>query len=80
MHILNINNNKDLIDRYRNAVNFIFDRFTQRQLDTFYNSPKFTITSIYKTIKKILYDNYLYDFDDSGFGIWIALCSLGAHI
>jgi predicted acylesterase/phospholipase RssA len=68
-----INNNTDLINRYKNSINFILERFTQRPLDTFYNSPKFTISGIYKTIKKILIDNFLYDFEDSGFGIWIAL-------
>lgn len=68
-----ISSDKILSDRYMKCINFIIERFISRPIDTFYKSPKFTISSVYETVKKILYQNYLYDFENSGFGIWYAL-------
>jgi predicted acylesterase/phospholipase RssA len=64
---------KLLIDKYKKCINFIIERFISRPIDTFYTTPNLTISSIYKTVKKILYQNYLYDFENSGFGVWYAL-------
>ena len=68
-----ITSDKILTDRYMKCINFIIERFISRPIDTFYKSPKFTFSSVYETVKKILHQNYLYDFENSGFGIWYAL-------
>jgi predicted acylesterase/phospholipase RssA len=69
-YILKDNN---IVSNYKKCINFIIERFIKRPIDTFYKSPQFTFQSIYETMKKIIYENYLYDFENSGFGIWFAL-------
>lgn len=71
--ISDILKNNDIVTNYKKCVNFIIERFIRRPIDTFYKSPQFTFQSIYETMKKIIYENYLYDFENCGFGIWFAL-------
>jgi len=73
MNLHNILKNTILIDKYKKSINFIIERFVSRPIDSFYQYPKYTLSSIYDTVKKMIYDNYLYDFEKSGFGIWFAL-------
>lgn len=68
-----IQKDTQLLESYKKCINFIIERFISRPIDTFYKSPNFTFSSIYETVKKIIYQNYLYDFENSGFGIWYGL-------
>ncbi len=69
----NILKNTELVEKYTKSINFVIERFISRPLDSFYTTPKFTVSSVYDTIKKMLYNNYLYDFEDSGYSVWLAL-------
>lgn len=64
---------RDVVDKYRDAVQFIIDKFYVRDVDTFYNPPIYTFYGIWTMFDKIIKNNGIYDLEKSGFHVWYAM-------
>ena len=65
-----------IVRRYQRAIEFSTARFCERDMDTFYEKPSFSMLGIWDMASKILRDKGLYDPEKSGFQVWYALICL----
>ena len=65
-----------VVRRYQRAIEFATSRFCERDMDTFYDKPSFSVYGIWSMASKIMRNNGLYDPEKSGFQVWYALICL----
>lgn len=68
-----INEEQEIVLKYRKCVSFIIDKFFNRTVETFYNEPNYSFYGMLSAFDKIINNNGLFDFDKSGFKLWYAL-------
>ena len=61
------------INKYREALTFIVERFTKRDIASFYPPPTYTFYGIWTALDTIIKKNGLYDHQSSGFQIWYSI-------
>lgn len=72
---------KPIVERYQEAISFVFERFTIRDISTFYTLPTYTFYGVWTAIDTVIKKNGLYDVQNSSFQIWYALiCKKICHI
>lgn len=62
-----------ICERYQKAIRYAFERFSKRNLDTFYVMPNYTWYGIISIINTVIKQQGLYDAQKSGFMIWYAI-------
>jgi hypothetical protein len=65
-----------IVRRYQRAIEFATARCCERDMDTFYERPSYSIYGIWTMASKIMRNNGLYDPEKSGFQVWYALICL----
>lgn len=66
----------DLVGRYSEAVKLVTIRFSQRNIDTFFEKPNMSLYGMWNIASKIMRDNGLYNPEKSGFQVWYSLIIL----
>ena len=64
---------RPIIKKYQKAMAFIMERFCNRDINTFYTPPTYSVYGIWTALDTIVKNNGLYDPQKSGFQIWYAL-------
>lgn len=70
-----------IVLNYELSCRFIIERFVNRDMDSFYDKPTFSLYGLWSLMAKIMEDNGLYNPDKSGFFVWyVVICTVVCKI